>query len=75
MDNKIKIIKKIEFSDKYNLTFVFTSKFIAINNEIASTEISPTGIIYINNSDYYFAPLSKDYNLDEIIKEYIKHYF
>ena len=75
MDNKIKIIKEIEFSDKYNLTFVFTSKFIAINNEIASAEISPTGIIYINNSDYYFAPLSKDYDYDEIINEYIKHYF
>ena len=75
MDNKIKIIKKIEFSDKYNLTFVFTSKFIAINNEITSAEISPTGIIYTNKSDYYFAPLSKDYNLEEIINEYVKHYF
>ena len=70
-----KIIKKIEFKDKYNLTFVFSSKFFTINDKITSSEIEPTGIIYCEKSDYYFAPLSKDYDIKKIIKEYVKNYF
>ena len=63
---------KIEFKKIYNLTFVFTTKIITLNEKITSLEINPTGIIYIQNENYYFAPLNKDYDIKSIVKKYVK---
>ena len=66
-------IEKIEFKKKYNLTFVFQTKTTLYNDIIASSEITPLGIIYTNEKDYYFAPLCEDYNISEIVKEYVEN--
>ena len=63
--------KIIEFKDINGLTFVFTINFIFIEDKIASAEITPTGIIYRNNKDIFFAPLSETNDLKEIIKKYV----
>ena len=63
---------KIEFNKIYNLTFVFTTKIITLNEKITSLEINPTGIIYTHNEDYYFAPLNEDYDIESIVKNYVK---
>ena len=63
--------KIIEFKDIHGLTFVFTTTFIFIEDEIVSAEITPTGIIYKNKTDICFAPLTKTKDLKEIIKKYV----
>lgn len=73
--NKILNIKEerlIEFREKYGFTFVFTSQIAIINNEIASIEITPTGIIYKENNEIYFAPLSENNNLENIVEKYVE---
>ena len=68
----IKTIEIIEFNNKNGFTFVFTTEITCINNKVASAEINPTGIIYTQDNEYYFAPLCENYNIKKIIKEYVK---
>lgn len=62
----------IEMKEKYGFTFVFTTKITTVNDNIASSEIKPLGIIYKKDCEVYFAPLSEDYNLKAITKKYVK---
>ena len=63
---------KIEFKKIHNLTFVFKTKIITLNEKITSLEINPTGIIYTQKEDYYFAPLSEDYDIEKIAEKFAK---
>lgn len=63
---------EMEFCEKYGFTFVFERKIIHINDKLTSAEIKALGIIYIENDEYYFAPLDNEANINEIIKEYVK---
>ena len=77
MSSKIlDIIRKesfYEFRELYGFTFVFENTTVYFKDTIASADIKPVGIIYEENEDYYFAPLTdKPENLKKIIKEYVK---
>lgn len=62
----------IEFKEIYGFTFVFMTKIVTFRNRISSAEIQPAGIIYEENGEYYFAPLYRADNIDEIVKEYVE---
>jgi hypothetical protein len=61
-----------EFKKVYGFTFVFITRITIIRDQVSSAEIRPAGIIYEENDQYYFAPLDKVDNLEEIIREYVK---
>lgn len=63
---------EMEFYEKYGFTFVFERKIIHINDKLTSAEIIPHGIIYLENNEYYLAPLDNDIDINTIIKEYVK---
>lgn len=65
----------IEFKELYGFTFVFKTKIFEIRGNVTSAEIKPLGIIYDENGEYYFAPLYKSVNMNEIAKEYVNHAF
>lgn len=65
---------EIEFKEMYGLTFAFIRKITQIKERISSAEISPLGIIYSKNGEYYFAPLDEVQNINEIVREYVKNY-
>ncbi|MBE6500486.1 MAG: hypothetical protein E7Z80_08095 [Methanobrevibacter thaueri] len=62
----------IEFKTQHNLTFVFKTKILIMKDKIPTAEIKPLGIIYKQNQDYYFAPLTPVESIEEIVKEYVK---
>ena len=61
-----------EFKELYGFTFVFKTQILIFKNQISSAEIAPAGIIYEENGEYYFAPLYKSSDIEEIVKEYVK---
>lgn len=63
---------KYHFRNLYGLTFVFKDDVITMRNHVRSYSISPIGIIYKENEEYYFAPLDRTATLNEIIKEYVE---
>lgn len=63
-----------EFKEICGFTFAFMTKTNLINDKISSYEISPIGIIYTENDEYYFAPLDRVDNIDAIIEEYVKNF-
>ena len=65
-------IDRYHFKRLYGFTFVFKSQLISIRDNLASAEISPIGIIYEENGEYYFAPLHHTDEISEIIKEYVE---
>ncbi len=62
-----------EFKEVCGLTFVFRTRITRINGEINSAEIRPSGIIYEENDQYYFAPLYRRENINEIVKKYVEN--
>lgn len=69
-------LKKIDtyhFKKLCGLTFVFKSEVTSIKDNLTSAEISPVGIIYEENGEYYFAPLHHTDEIDEIVKEYVEN--
>ena len=62
-----------EFHNLYGLIFVFKRTVFEFRKEIASTEISPVGIIYEENDEIYFAPLDEVTKIDAIVKEFVKN--
>lgn len=71
--DKLKITEEssIEFREMYGFTFVFKTKIVMISDKI-SAEVRPLGMIYEENNEYYFAPLGRYSNLNEIVKEYVE---
>ena len=63
----------IGFHEIYGLTFVYKKKIVIIADKI-SAEIRPLGIIYEENEEYYFAPLARYNNINEIVKEYVENH-
>lgn len=78
MKNFISDIANFKESSEYDFyeicgfTFVFKSEFLQVKNQISSASITPIGIIYDENEEYYFAPLADDVNVDNIVKNYLK---
>lgn len=68
----IRNIDDFEFHECFGFTFAFKREIICINDQLSSASITPVGIIYEENGEYYFAPLHENVEIDEIIKEYIK---
>lgn len=68
----IKNIRKYHFKTLYGFTFAFESNITSINDNITSASMNPKGIIFEENGKYYFTPLDRTYEIDEIIKEYVK---
>lgn len=64
--------RSIEFKQMYGFTFVFKKRLIFFRDEISSAEISPLGIIYEENGEYYFAPIHRSVNISEVVREYVK---
>ena len=64
--------RSIEFKQMYGFTFVFKKRLIFFRDEISSAEISPLGIIYEENGEYYFAPIHRSVNIGEVVREYVK---
>lgn len=73
---EIEEIKNIEFkkitAGEWIFYFVFSKQESIIQDCLTSAEIIPLGIIYKSNKEYYFAPLSENYDLSEIIKNFAK---
>lgn len=69
---KYTILESYEFKTLYGFTFVFKTTTRTMKGEISSSEISPVGIIYSENDEIYFAPLTKKYDLVIITEEYCK---
>lgn len=78
-DNFLKDLFKItedtsfEFKEICGFTFAFMTKTTLINNKISSYEIQPVGIIYVENDEYYFAPIEEMENIDEVIEKYVEN--
>ena len=62
----------IEFRKLYGFTFVFKKRIITFRNQVSSAEIRPLGIIYDENGEYYFAPLYRSVNINDVVREYVK---
>lgn len=69
---EIKIDTQYHFKTLYGFTFVFTEETASLRGSITSSLLSPTGIIYEENGEYYFAPLDETYQIEDIIAEYVK---
>lgn len=63
-----------EFKEIYGFTFVFKRKILLFKDRVSSAEIAPAGIIYEENGQYYFAPLDKVTDIEEIVEEYVKNF-
>ena len=68
----IEEIKRYEFRTICGFTFAFKKEEIRINNHLSSAEILPVGIIYEENSEFYFAPLHDGVEIDEVIKSFVE---
>lgn len=60
-----------QFKEMYGLTFVFKNETVLIKKRIISNSLSPVGIIYEENDEYYFAPLDENISLSDVVPEYI----
>lgn len=64
----------LEFKEVYGFTFVFKKKVISFRGSVSSAEIKPLGIIYNESGEYYFAPLYRTVNINQVVKEYTETY-
>lgn len=81
MENKIKefvydafeieVDSEYQFKELYGLTFVFKNDVTIIKKRLSSNSLSPVGIIYEENDEYYFAPLDKSVSLSSVVREYV----
>lgn len=61
------------FYEKFGFTFVFRRDITTLNEKITSAEILPIGIIYVENGEYYYAPLHGTDEIDGIVKDFVKN--
>ena len=71
---KVRQDTTIELKELYGFTFVFKKRVIGFRDKGFSAEISPLGIIYDENGQYYFAPLHRSVNMNEVVREYVKSF-
>lgn len=69
---EVKYDTTYDFKEVYGLTFAFKIIVIRFRGRISSAEISPVGIIYEENGEYYLAPIDEAVNIHEIVKEFVK---
>ena len=67
-----KVTVEYDFRKLYGFTFAFKSEFIRMRNQLTSASITPVGIIYEENDEFYLAPLYDDIEIDEVIKSYVE---
>ena len=65
-------IVEYDFRKMYGFTFALKSEFISMNDHLTSASITPVGIIYEENGEYYLAPLYDDVEIEEVIKNYVE---
>ena len=63
---------KYDFRKLYGFTFAFKSEFVSRNNRLTSASITPVGIIYEENGEFYLAPLYDNIEIDEVIRNYVE---
>ena len=66
------VIVEYDFRKLYGFTFAFKSEFIRMRNQLTSASITPVGIIYEENGEFYMAPLYDDIEIEEVIKSYVE---
>ena len=80
-DNILKDIEKYlelkkfidyEFKEVCGFTFAFKREIVMIKGRVTSADMSPVGIIYEENGQYYLAPLDKAVDIEETVKEYVE---
>ena len=69
---EIEINSEYQFKKLYGLTFVFKNEMAIIKNRLSSNSLTPVGIIYEENDEYYFAPLDKRVSLNDVVREYVE---
>ena len=65
-------IDTYHFKKLYGLTFVIKHEEVSMKGYITSAEIGPVGIIYDENGEFYFAPLSQSVEIEEVVKKYVE---
>ncbi|MDO5831391.1 MAG: hypothetical protein Q4Q14_01005 [Methanobrevibacter sp.] len=65
-------IVEYSFRKLHGFTFAFKSEFVFRKGNITSASITPVGIIYEENDEFYLAPLYDDVEIDEIIRNYVE---
>lgn len=68
---EIETDSKYQFKEMYGLTFVFKNETVMIKKRLSSNSLSPVGIIYKENDEYYFAPLDKNVSISDAVHEYV----
>ena len=66
------VIVEYDFRKLYGFTFAFKSEFISMKDHLSSASITPVGIIYEENGEFYLAPLYDDIEIEEVIKSYVE---
>ena len=66
------VIVEYDFRKLYGFTFAFKSEFIGMKDHLTSASITPVGIIYEENGEFYMAPLYDDIEIEEVIKSYVE---
>lgn len=66
------VIVEYDFQKLYGFTFAFKSEFISMKDHLTSASITPVGIIYEENGEFYLAPLYDDIEIEEVIKSYVE---
>ena len=61
-----------EFRKLCGFKFVFRTQIVMFKDRVSSAEIAPVGVIWEENDEYYFAPLGKAAEIDEIVREYVE---
>lgn len=68
---EIETDSEYQFKEMYGLTFVFKNETVMINKRLSSKLLSPVGIIYEENDEYYFAPIDENVSISETVWEYV----
>ena len=66
--------QSLEFRQIYGFTFVFLTTFNSVMGKVSSAEITPVGIIYDENGEYYFAPLKDNIKAEKVVEEFVENY-
>lgn len=65
-------IVEYDFRKLYGFTFAFKRELVSIRDNLTSASITPVGIIYEENGEFYLAPLYDDVEIEEVIKHYVE---
>ena len=68
----IEEITEIDFKKIHGFYFAFKTTYLFINDQISSSQIIPTAIIYKENDEYYLVPLHDEDKIEEIVKNLVE---